>query len=248
MNGGRLKNPYLSIIIPAYNEATRLPVSLEKIDTFLRTQPYTAEIIVVENGSTDNTLELCRGMQSRIGNLIVIHEDRRGKGWAVNCGMQRAKGEYRFISDADLSMPIEELPRFFPPLLKDAPVAIASREAAGAKRFDEPPYRHFIGRVFNWMVRLLLLPGLQDTQCGFKCFRADVAEKVFPLVSITGWTFDVEALFIARSLGYAIIEIPIPWYYYSHSNIRVFRDSLQMGSDLLKIRWNALRGRYHAQK
>jgi dolichyl-phosphate beta-glucosyltransferase len=241
-----LKKPYLSIIIPAYNEAARLPASLEQIDAFLRNQTYSAEIIVVENSSTDDTLQLCQAMQQHIKNLIVLHEDKRGKGWAVRRGMQVAKGEYRFICDADLSMPIEELPRFFPPLLKDARVAIASREAPGAQRFSEPEYRHIIGRVFNWMVRLIVLPGLQDTQCGFKCFRADVAEQVFPLVGITGWTFDVEALFIARRLGYPIVEIPIPWYYNPHSNISVLRDSLQMGTDLFKIRWNALTGKYHA--
>jgi len=243
-----LKNPYLSIIIPAYNEAARLPASLEKIAAFLRNQTYSAEIIVVENGSTDDTLELCRALQPRIANLSVLHEEQRGKGWAVRQGMRAAKGEFRFICDADLSMPIEELPRFFPPLLKDAPVAIASREAPGARRYNEPEYRHIIGRIFNWMVRLIVLPGLQDTQCGFKCFRADVAEQVFPLVGITGWTFDVEALFIARRLGYAITEIAIPWYYNAHSNIRVLRDSLHMGTDLLKIRWNALTGKYHAPR
>jgi glycosyltransferase involved in cell wall biosynthesis len=242
-----LKNVYLSIIIPAYNEATRLPASLEKIHAFLQGQSYTAEIVVVENGSSDDTLELAQALQVKIDNLIVIHEEQRGKGWAVRRGMQVSRGQYRFICDADLSMPIEELPRFFPPLSEDMPITIASREACGAVRYDEPQYRHIIGRVFNWMVRLLLLPGLQDTQCGFKCFRADVVEKVFPLVTISGWTFDVEALFIARRLGYTIKEIPIPWYYNSHSNIRVLRDSLQMGSDLLKIRWNAITGKYHAK-
>lgn len=241
-----MKNVYLSIVIPAYNEATRLPASLEKIHAFLQSQPYTAEIIVVENGSSDDTLILVQDLQAKIDNLIVIHEERRGKGWAVKRGMQISSGQYRFICDADLSMPIEELPRFFPPLLEDAPVVIASREAPGAKRYAEPQYRHIIGRAFNWMVRLLLLPDLQDTQCGFKCFRADVVEKVFPLVTISGWTFDVEALFIARRMGYIIHEIPIPWYYNSHSNIRVLRDSLQMGSDLFKIRWNAFTGKYHA--
>ena len=112
-----------------------------------------------------------------------------------------------------LSMPIEELPRFFPPQLENSPVAIASRESPGARRYHEPEYRHKIGRAFNWLVRTLVLPGLQDTQCGFKCFRADVVEKVFPKLTIGGWTFDVEALFIARRMGYSIQEIPIPWYY-----------------------------------
>jgi glycosyltransferase involved in cell wall biosynthesis len=201
----------------------------------------------VENGSSDNTFEIVNEMKATIQNLVVVHEDQRGKGWAVKRGMQIAKGEYRFICDADLSMPIEELPRFFPPQLENTAVAIASREAPGAVRYNEPGYRHFIGRIFNWMVRLLILPGLQDTQCGFKCFRADVVEKVFPLVTISGWTFDVEALFIARRLGYKIEEIAIPWYYNAHSNIRVFRDSLQMGTDLVKIRWKSLTGKYNAK-
>ena len=142
-----MKNVYLSIIIPAYNEATRLPATLEKIHAFLQSQSYSAEIVVVENGSTDTTLELARAMQTSIDNLVVIHEDRRGKGWAVRRGMQVSRGQYRFFCDADMSMPIEEIPRFFPPLLEDMPVAIASREAPGAVRFDEPEYRHIIGRA-----------------------------------------------------------------------------------------------------
>lgn len=243
-----MKNPFLSIIIPAHNEAVRLPSSLEKINSFLKSQTYKTEIIVVENGSTDDTLAIANGLKSKIKNLIVIHEYLRGKGWAVKKGMKIAKGEYRFICDADLSMPIEELPRFFPPNLKETPIAIASREAPGAIRYNEPEYRHIIGRIFNWLVRMIVLPGLQDTQCGFKCFRADVVEKVFPLVTITGWTFDVEALFIARRLGYSIREIPIPWYHNTHSNVRVLRDSLQMGTDLLRIRWKALTGKYNAKK
>jgi len=242
-----LKKPFLSIIIPAYNEAGRLPASLRRIDAFLSTQPFVAEILVVENGSSDGTFEIIQSMRDEIRGLKVRHEDTRGKGWAVKQGMLAASGEYRFICDADLSMPIEEVTRFLPPALDGTPIAIASREAPGAVRYDEPPSRHRIGRVFNWLVRVLLLHGLQDTQCGFKCFRADAAEKIFPLVTISGWTFDVEALFIARRMGYSIVEVPIPWYYDAHSKVRVGRDALQMGADLLRIRWNALRGCYHAR-
>ena len=242
-----MKKPFLSIIIPAYNEAGRLPASLRHINAFLSTQPFVAEILVVENGSTDGTFEIIQAMRDEIRGLKVRHEDTRGKGWAVKQGMLAACGEYRFICDADLSMPIEEITRFLPPALGDTPIAIASREAPGAVRYDEPPSRHLIGRVFNWLVRVLLLHGLQDTQCGFKCFRADAAEQVFPLVTISGWTFDVEALFIARRMGYPIVEVPIPWYYDANSKVRVGRDALQMGADLLRIRWNALRGRYHAR-
>lgn len=243
-----MKNPFLSIIIPAYNEALRLPQSLREIDAFVRTQDYESEILVVENGSSDGTYQIANSLQAEIPALKVMHEDVRGKGWAVKQGMLAARGAYRFICDADLSMPITEVPRFLPPLLKDAPIAIASREAPGAVRYNEPQSRHLVGRAFNWLVRVLLLHGLQDTQCGFKCFSAQAAERVFPLVTISGWTFDVEALFIARRMGYAIREVPIPWYYHANSKIKVGRDALQMGADLLKIRWNALRGRYHVEK
>ena len=243
--------PLLSLVIPAFNEAERLPASLEQIHAFLSAQPFTSEIIVVENGSTDGTFEIVQALQKKMPILKLMHERTPGKGWAVRQGMLAAKGEYRFICDADLSMPIEEVTRFLPPQLPDAPIAIASREAPGAMRHDEPEYRHLIGRAFNTLVRLMLLPGLQDTQCGFKCFRADAAAAVFPQLTIHGWTFDVEALFIARRLGFSISEVPIAWRYYPRSRVKVLRDSLQMGMDLLRIRLNALKGvykeRYHAQ-
>jgi len=245
---GQLRKPFLSIIIPAYNEAARLPGTLEQVDAFLSRQPFTSEILVIENGSSDGTFEIARAMENKISNLNVIHEDIRGKGWAVRQGMLAAAGDFRFICDADLSMPIEELLRFLPPLLEEMPIAIASREAPGAVRYNEPEFRHLVGRAFNLVVRLLILKGLNDTQCGFKCFRADVAEKIFPLVTIKGWTFDVEALFIARKTGYTIIEIPIPWYYKSQSRVKVLRDSIQMGLDLVKIRLNSLKGKYRVEK
>ena len=158
--------------------------------------------------------------------------------------MLAAQGEYRFMCDADLSMPIQEVKRFLPPQAVDYDIAIASREAPGAVRYHEPPYRHFIGRVYNRLIRWLVLPGLQDTQCGFKCFRGEVAEDLFRRQTIPGWSFDVEVLFIGRLRGYRIIEIPIPWYFNADSKVRVFRDSFHMGKDLLIMRWNAWRGVY----
>lgn len=240
------RQPYLSIIIPAYNEAARLPDTLAQLHAFLNTQPYPAEILVIENGSTDGTLAIARGLQAAIPILTVLHEDTPGKGWAVRQGMLAARGQYRFICDADLSMPVSEIPRFLPPALPGAPVAIASREAPGAIRYDEPELRHLIGRTFNTLVRLLLLPGLNDTQCGFKCFSEQAAERIFPMLTIRGWTFDVEALFIARRLGYPVTEVPIPWRHKPNSRMRVLPASLQMGFDLLRVRFNALRGRYRA--
>jgi hypothetical protein len=144
-------------------------------------------------------------------------------------------------------MPVTEINRFLPPALNDYEVAIASREAPGAVRYNEPLYRHIIGRGYNTFIRLLALPGLHDTQCGFKCFRNDAAEVLFRRQTLTGWSFDVEILFLARRLGYRIIELPVPWYFNPDSRVRVVQDSLTMGLDLLKIRLNGLRGIYDGQ-
>jgi glycosyltransferase involved in cell wall biosynthesis len=236
--------PYLSIILPAHNEEHRLSPSLEKVEAFLRTQPYSAEVIVVENGSTDRTYGVAASFQERMPSLRVIQDAGRGKGLAVRRGMLEAAGEYRIFCDVDFSMPVEEIERFIPPALPNMDVAIASRELKGAVRYGEPRLRHFIGRGFNALVRWMALPGLQDTQCGFKCFRAEVAERVFPLQTIDGWTFDVEVLYIARRMGYKIVEVPIPWYYVAESKVRVLSDSIHMFTDLVTIRSNARRGMY----
>ncbi len=158
--------------------------------------------------------------------------------------MLEARGEYRFICDADLSMPIEQVNRFLPPALTRPDVVIGSREAAGAIRYHEPIYRHLIGRIFNTLVRWAALPGLQDTQCGFKCFHQAAAEEVFCRQTFSGMSFDVEALFIARRLGYHIQEVPIDWYFDPDSRVRLVQDSLRMFVDLLTIRRNAAQGRY----
>ena len=238
-----LKRPFLSIIVPAYNEEQRLPHTLEQVFTFLHLQSYSSEVMVIENASTDNTFQVAQQFTRRHHNLRVLHEAQRGKGLAVQRGMREACGEYRFICDSDLSMPIDEITRFLPPAC-DCDIAIASREATGAVRFDEPYYRHLTGRVFNQLIRLLVLPGLQDTQCGFKCFRSAVAEDIFRYQTLIGWSFDVEILFIARRHGFDITEIPIPWYYNSESKISILDDSWRMFLDLLRIRRNARRGLY----
>lgn len=238
--------PLLSIVIPAHNEEQRLPPSLDKIHAFLEKQPYSAEVVVVENGSQDRTLEIAGAYIEKMPYLRVFQEAGRGKGLAVRRGMLEARGEYRFICDADLSMPIEQVNRFIPPALPHPDVVIASREIPGAKRFNEPAYRHLIGRVFNTIVRWMALPGLQDTQCGFKCFQAQASDEVFRRQTMQGWAFDVEVLFIARKLGYQIQEVPIDWYYEPGSRVRLFRDSYNMFMDLIKIRRNARKGLYDA--
>jgi glycosyltransferase involved in cell wall biosynthesis len=239
-----LSNPLLSIIIPAYNEEIRLPNTLAQVTSFLNTQAYPAEVLVVENGSRDRTLEIARDFSRRFSYVKALHVDGRGKGLAVKYGMQQATGDYRFICDADLSMPIKEVNCFIPPILPVMDIAIASREAPGAVRYNEPLYRHLTGRFFNLVVRLLALPGLQDTQCGFKCFRGAVADEIFPLQTINGWSFDVEVLFIARQRGYKIVEIPVPWYFSAESKVRIFHDLYKVGLDLIAIRRNAWNGKY----
>ena len=239
-----MKPPFLSIILPVYNEEMRLPKTLAEIDDFARNQPFSVEVVVVENGSSDHTLAIAQEHATRLPYVRVIHEQRRGKGLAVRTGMLAAQGQYRIFCDVDFSMPVSEISRFIPPQLADSQVAIGSREAPGAVRYGEPYYRHLSGRVFNTLVRLLALPGLQDSQCGFKCFRGDIAEEIFPLQTNTGWTFDVEVLFIARRRGYRIVEVPIPWYYNPESKIRMLRDSWRMVLDLVAIRRNGLAGLY----
>lgn len=239
-----MTTPFLSIIIPAYNEEHRLPRTLEQIFTFLDKQSYTAEVLIVENGSTDRTLKIAQKFAERRKRLFVYTEEKRGKGNAVKRGMLEARGEYRFLCDADLSMPIEEVNKFLPPELTGFDIAIGSREAPGAIRYDEPGYRHWGGRGINLLIRLLALPGLRDTQCGFKCFRADIAEDIFQFQTFEGISFDPEILFIARLRGYKVVELPIPWYYSDESRINLFQDTLVMIIDLLTIRRNARRGLY----
>lgn len=235
---------FLSIVIPAYNEERRLPDTIQQICAFLETQSYPAEVLIVDNNSSDNTYPLAVSIAEDHSNIRVLQEPQQGKGAAVRRGVLEARGEYRFMCDADLSMPIHEIARFLPPTLTDFDIAIASREAPGSIRYNEPFYRHFAGRVFNQMIRMLAIPHLQDTQCGFKCFRAPIAVDLFNKQTLFGWSFDVELLFIAQKSNYRIHELAIPWYYNSDSRVRMLSDSVRMLSDLLVIRRNERRGVY----
>ena len=236
--------PYLSLIIPAYNEEQRLLNTLQKIEDFLKAQTYSSEVLVIENGSGDRTFEVAQNFAEQHQGVSVQRVAGRGKGLAVRQGMLAAAGEYRMMLDADLSMPVDQVDRFLPPQQKDADIVIASREARGAVRYNEPNYRHLGGRLINTLIRLMALPGLQDTQCGFKCFRAAVAEDLFSKQTIMGWAFDVEILYAARLRRYSIVELPIPWYYSPQSHLRPLHDSFHIFFDLLRIRSNARGGVY----
>jgi len=239
-----VKNPLLSIIIPAFNEEKRLPNTLEKVFGFLRKQSYSSEVIVVDNGSWDKTLETAQSFQKENKDLRVFHELERGKGLAVRKGMLAATGEYLFMCDADLSMPIEEISRFFPSAGGSNDIAIASREAPGAVRYNEPGYRHWGGRGVNLMIRLFAIPGIHDTQCGFKMFSYEAAQDLFNLQTLNNWSFDIEILFIALRHGYKIKEIPIPWYFNPETKLSPLKDALQMAFDIAVIHRNAFQGIY----
>jgi glycosyltransferase involved in cell wall biosynthesis len=238
-------NPFLSIIIPAHNEQNRLPGTLEQILHFLEQQTFTSEVLVVENGSTDKTFEIAQEFAKQHASLRVL-QSKKGKGAAVQHGMLNARGEYRFMCDADLSMPAGEIVKFIPPQLQDFDIAIASREAKSAVRYNEPSYRHWGGRGINFIIQTLILPGLNDTQCGFKCFRSEVAEDIFKRQTLHGWSFDIEALYIARRHGYRIVEIPIHWYHFADSKVSAVRDAVRMIQDIFRIHANARRGVYDA--
>jgi dolichyl-phosphate beta-glucosyltransferase len=245
------QSPFLSIIIPAYNEALRLPPTLQKVAEFLRKQPYRSELIIVENGSTDETtavVERFRQEAMRADDpftLSLLHTPQ-GKGIAVKEGMLNARGDYCIMSDADLAVPIEEVVKFLPPTLpaRSFDVAIASREGPGAVRYGEPWIRHLMGRVFNFLVRTLAVPGVQDTQCGFKCFTREAMLLVFPLQRIDGWGFDVEILHIATRHKLRLVEVPVHWHYGQNSRIRPIQNTISMVTELLRIRLNGRRGYY----
>ena len=242
-----METPFLSIIIPAHNEALRLPATLARVADFVRAQSYPCEVLVVENGSKDETAALARAWQEKLPELRVLSLEAPGKGNAVKVGMLAARGDCRYMADADLSVPVEQTPRFLDAIQAGADVAIGSREAPGALRIGEPIYRHWSGRVFNLLVRWWVLPGIQDTQCGFKCFSAKSAEALFPLQTMDGWSFDVEVLAAAQQNGFRVQEVPVTWTYGTGSRIKPLRDAFALLRELWKIRANARRGGYRAR-
>jgi dolichyl-phosphate beta-glucosyltransferase len=239
-----MDHPFLSIVVPAYNEEGRLPQTLPRIVDFLQAQAYPSEVLVVDDGSGDSTASVAEKIAADAPLVRLIRNEHRGKGYAVKTGAMAASGDYIFLCDADLSMPIEEVTNFLPPLLEDYDVAIGSREVEGARRYDEPGLRHLMGRVYNTLVRLLAVRGFQDTQAGFKCFAREAAHEMFPYQTMDGFGFDVEILFIAQKRGYRIIEVPINWYYMSNSRVSPVGDSVRMFREILEVRLNNLRGLY----
>jgi dolichyl-phosphate beta-glucosyltransferase len=236
--------PWLSLVIPAYNEAARLPATFDALAAHFAGRHEAVEVLVADDGSTDATAEVVRARAAIWPAVRLISLPHRGKGHAVRAGMLASRGEYVFLCDADLSMPIAELPRFLPDAMRSAEIAIASREGPGARRFDEPVLRHLMGRVYNAVVRLLVLPGIQDSQCGFKCLRGDVGRALAKAQTLDGWGFDVEWLAVARHWGQRVVEVPIRWYCSPTSRVHPLRDSWAMVGDVLAVRRNLRSGRY----
>jgi len=237
--------PKVSIVVPAFNEASRIGESLRKIEAFLESVPWTAEVLVVDDGSSDKTADVVRSMQTPTLRLIR-NEYNRGKGFAVKTGVLASSGEYVIFSDADLSAPIEELQKLLVIIeSQSADVVIGSR--AVDRSFIEKHQsrgREIGGIIFNRIVRVVLGLKLHDTQCGFKLFRRSKIRPVFEKMRIDGFGFDPELLFLASRNGLKIVEIPVRWSHAEDSKIRFMRDSVRMFSDLFQIRWNQITGRY----
>ncbi len=233
--------PSLSVVIPAFNEAAVIGDTVEQIRTCLSSQPWTWDVRVVDDGSSDATAAIVERLARDDARIVLQREPHRGKGGAVKAGLLAARGQYRFLCDADLSMPVRELSRFLPPQLTGADVAIGSREGPDARRVGEPWWRHGVGRVFNLAIRMLALPGIADTQCGFKMFTAAAVETIFPATTLQGWAFDVEVLAIARARGLRIVEVPIEWHYRRRSQLSVSREAGRMLLDVMRVRARARR-------
>jgi dolichyl-phosphate beta-glucosyltransferase len=240
------QQPFLSVVIPAYNEEQRLPSTLDCLHAYLRRQSYAWEIIVASNGSTDDTEGVVREIAASVPNLHLLRLEARGKGVATKAGALRSRGQVLFLCDADLSTPPDALEAFLA-ALEGADIVVGSREAPGSRRFDEPWHRHLMGRIFNRLVQLLAVPGIQDTQCGFKALRQPIARDLFGRQTLVGFGFDVELLFLARRSGYVIRELPIDWYFNADTRVRPGVDSLHMLGEVLHIRLSEALGHYRAR-
>jgi len=246
--------PYLSVIIPAYNEAKRLPLTLVDIDRHLRGVKYFYEIIVVNNNSTDATAEVVERFSHIIKNLKLLNCKVPGKGATVKRGLLEAKGEIRLFTDADNSTSVDQFSKMIPYFSakggsasggKDGyDIVIGSRDVPGAKMIPPQPwYKRFAGNVGNLIIQILLLPGIWDTQCGFKAFTEEAALKIFPLMKIERWGFDVEILTLAKLLGYKIKEIPVVWVNDPFSRVKL-SSYFQVLLEVFKIKWWTITNKY----
>ena len=238
--------PICSIVIPAYNESARLGATLERVLAYVHEQGWDAEVIVVNDGSRDNTAEIVRSVAAKDPIVRLLENPgNRGKGYSVRNGMLHAEGRMILFSDADLSSPIEEAPKLLNALQAGADIAIGSRWLrAETQTRRQPLHRQLFGRIFNLLLRISLGLQFADTQCGFKAFKRPAAQAIFPLQKIERWGFDPEILFLARKLGFKVVEIPVAWGHSGGARINPFIDGARMFHEMLRVRWNSLIGAY----
>lgn len=239
--------PALSIVIPAFDESERLGPSLERVAAHLAARGDAVEVVVVDDGSRDATAERAEEAGRRLGLRLRVlrHAPNRGKGFAVRRGMLEARGDVVLFSDADLSVPITHLERFLARIEGGADVVIGSRRLPGARiEIHQPALRERLGAWFGRLARWLVAPGVSDFTCGFKMFRREAAQEVFALQRLDGWGFDAEIVLIALRRGFVLEEEPVEWRDDRRTRVRILRDGLRSGAELLRIRWNDLRGAY----
>ena len=229
---------YMSIILPAYNEEKRLGPTLARIVEYLDGKDWSAEIIVVDDGSRDGTVKLVEEWMKKDSRIrLVRNPENKGKGFSVRNGMLRARGKYRLFSDSDLSTPIEELDKLLSHIGGGVDVAIGSSSIEGSDvQVSQPFYRVFMGKTFNFLVRLLFQTKMRDTQCGFKLFTKEAVESVFPKAQVNRFGFDVEVLCLAENMGYKVKEVPVVWINSEETKVSAVKDSLDMFLDLIRIR------------
>ena len=245
-----------SIVVPAYNESDKITATLTQITSFMNTFSQSYEVIVVDDGSVDSTVQKVSEYVADNPNVLLVKNPHKGKGVAITTGVAKADGQYIYLCDADLSAPISELKKLSVWLKdNDFDIVIASREGHGAQRINEPIYRHIMGRVFNFFVRTLVLPGIQDSQCGFKLFKGEQAKSIFSKLIIYNTqskvietpymgAFDVEVLYIAKKMKLKVKEVPVTWKYVKTTRLSPLKDSIKMLLDIIKIKVNGLKGAY----
>jgi glycosyltransferase involved in cell wall biosynthesis len=241
-----MAHPQLSIVIPAFNESARIEHALDRVLSCVAEQGWDAEVLVVDDGSTDDTAAIVqRWMRDHSRLHLVKNPGNRGKGYSVRNGLLQAAGEIVMFTDADLSSPMEEAERLIAAINDGADVAIGSRWMDRTRQtIHQPLYRQFFGRCFNWVTRTVMGLPFKDTQCGFKAFKRSAAQVIFRLQTIERWGFDPEILFIARKLQYVVREVPVTWGHDERSRMSYLRDGIKMLEDMARIRGNFMAGRY----
>ena len=241
-----MSHPQLSIVIPAYNESARIESALDRVLTCIETQGWDAEVLVVDDGSRDDTAEIVQRWMNRSPRLHLIkNPGNKGKGYSVRNGLLQAAGDVVMFTDADLSAPMEEANRLLAAIANGADVAIGSRWMDRTRQtIHQPLYRQFFGRCFNAITRGVMGLPFKDTQCGFKAFRREAAQVIFRLQRIERWGFDPEILFIARKLKYKIVEVPVTWGHDERSRMSYLKDGMKMLEEMAVIRYNSIAGRY----